>query len=87
MESKYEPILGKWYGKDLKWPKNFTLIYKATRDGDFFENYWDKVEGIGNVFVFVRSEHGKTFGGYRSVPFKRPVNRYKKRKDKHAYIF
>ena len=20
MESKYEPILSKWYGKDLKWP-------------------------------------------------------------------
>ena len=70
MESKYEPILSKWYGKGLKWSKNFTLIYKATQDGDFFEEYWNKVEGIGNVFVFVRSEHGKTFGGYRSVPFK-----------------
>ena len=55
MESKYEMILSKWHGKDLKWPLNFKLIYKATRDGDFPENYWDKVEGIGNVFVFVRS--------------------------------
>jgi hypothetical protein len=38
MESKYEPILSKWYGKDLR-HKNFSLIYKATRDGDFFEGY------------------------------------------------
>ena len=72
MESKYEKILSKWQGKVLKWPKNFKLIYKATRDGDIADAYWNKVEGIGNVFVFVRSEHGKTFGGYRSVPYKKP---------------
>ena len=41
-------------------------------DGDLATKFWNKVEGIGNVFVFVRSEHGKTFGGYRSVPYKRP---------------
>ena len=42
-------------------------------DGDLATKFWNKVEGIGNVFVFVRSEHGKTFGGYRSVPYKRPI--------------
>ena len=56
-------------------------------DGDFPDQYWNKVEGIGNVFVFVRSEHGKTFGGYRSVPYKRPKDEAYSRKDKHAYIF
>ena len=39
MESKYEKLLSKWQGKDLKWPKNFKLIYKATRDGDIEDTY------------------------------------------------
>ena len=39
MESKYEELLSKWQGKALKWPKNFNLIYKATRDGDIPHTY------------------------------------------------
>ena len=39
MESKYEKLLSKWQGKVLKWPKNFKLIYKATRDGDYINTY------------------------------------------------
>ena len=35
MKSKYEPLLSKWHGRHLKWPKSFKLVYKATQNGDF----------------------------------------------------
>lgn len=30
-----------------------------------------KVEGEGNCFILIKSEHDKRFGGFRSVPFGR----------------
>ena len=60
-------------------------------DGDLATKFWNKVEGIGNVFVFVRSEHGKTFGGYRGALFNKPMNNRLGEalfyKDTRAYIF
>ena len=69
MDAKYQDFFGSCYGKELNWTQNFNLIYKATRDGDSYDEFIEKVDGKGNVFVLVRSEQGKTFGGYRSVPF------------------
>ena len=55
MQPKYESFISKCHGKQLKWPQDFSLIYKATRDGDKCETFWKKVEGKGNVFVFIKS--------------------------------
>ena len=70
MQPKYLSFINKCHGKALKWPQDFHLIYKATRDGDTAKAYWGLVEGKGNVFVFIKSTQGKSFGGYRSIAFK-----------------
>ena len=54
-----------------------------------FFKYRNKVEGIGigNVLVFVHSEHGKTFGGYHNVPYEKPEDEICLTEDQNAYIF
>ena len=66
-------FLSRCHGKSLQWPRDFKLFYKATRDGDSWKNFYDKVEGKGNAFVLVKSSNGRRFGGYRKVAFKRAI--------------
>ena len=77
-------FLSRCHGKSLQWPRDFKLIYKATRDGDSDENFWDKVDGKGNAFVLVKSANGRRFGGYRKKAF---MDFYGTRKDVSAYLF
>ncbi len=43
-----------------------------------------KVEGEGNCFVLIKSEHNKRFGGFRSVPWGRANGEVS---DNKAFIF
>lgn len=40
------------------------LLYKATKDGTDFETIWDRIKNEEKLLFIVKSEHGKTFGGY-----------------------
>ena len=45
------------------------LRYKATRDGFSANNFWGKVKGLVNCFVFVEAVNGNRFGGFRTLEF------------------
>ena len=44
---------------------NLKLLYKATRDGDEAEKFWNKCNNIGDTFTFIKSKQKKRFGAYR----------------------
>ena len=74
--------------KKLKWPDDFKQIYKATRDGDDRDSFWDIMEGIGNAFIFAKSTQGRSFGGFRKVAFQNAQKKwYIFRQDDEAYLF
>jgi hypothetical protein len=43
------------------------LIYKSTRDGIKFENFHSKCDNMGPTITLIKSEFGKTFGGYTNL--------------------
>ncbi len=45
MTRKYVEFILRNHRKALKWPANFKQIYKATRDGDDYDSFWNKVNG------------------------------------------
>ena len=74
--------------KTLDWQTDFKLIYKATRDGDDIESFWNKVDGKGNLFIFIKSTLNKSFGGFRSIAFQNAEKKeFVEKKDKDAYLF
>ena len=69
MTPKFVKFILGCHFKKLSWPDNFKQIYKATRDGDDADSFWDIMEGIGNAFIFAKSTQGRSFGGFRRVAF------------------
>jgi hypothetical protein len=47
----------------------FKLIYKATKDGFTAAAFHQKCDNISHTLVIVRSDKGKTFGGYLDLPW------------------
>ena len=45
MTEKFVKFILSNHHEALKWPVNFKQIYKATRDGDDKDSFWNKVEG------------------------------------------
>jgi hypothetical protein len=43
------------------------LIYKATRNGFLLENFNNKCYNMGQTISVMKSEYGKTFGGYTNL--------------------
>ena len=47
------------------------LIYRATRDGDNQNNFYNKVEGKRKTLCFIKTKKGIRFGCYFDIAFKR----------------
>ena len=45
------------------------LIYKATIDGWKYKKFVEKVIDNSPIFVFIRTNYDKTFGGYTEIPY------------------
>ena len=61
------------------------LIYRATRDGDSYENVFNKCNEINNIVLLIKSNNNSIFGGFTKVGFKRvSSNKYK---DNLAFVF
>ena len=61
------------------------LIYKATRDGDQINNFYDKCSNIKDIILSIKSENNAKFGGYTKVGFKKVSN--EQYKDNSAFVF
>ena len=61
------------------------LIYRATRDGDSYDNFFNKCNEINNIVLLVKSNNNSIFGGFTKVGFKKVKgNKYK---DDLAFVF
>ena len=80
----YEFILKEIENRNKK-IKNLNLIYRATRDGDELNNFYDKCSNIKDIILLIKSENNAKFGGYTKIGFKK-VNS-EKYKDNSAFVF
>ena len=47
----------------------FNLIYRATIDGDAFESFHSKCDGIGPTIIFFKTDKNRKWGAYTSYPW------------------
>jgi len=62
----------------------FQLLYRATRDGDSFNNFHSKCNDAPNISL-IKLENGMIIGGYTTIPWKSEDKAYIS--DKEAFIF
>lgn len=74
----------KWFNPDNN--KRVKLLYKAKRDGDTAEEFYNKCENKGPTITIVLSTDGNRFGGYTSLSWKKP-NFFQYYPDEKAFIF
>ncbi len=65
--------------------KNTKLIYRASRDGDSYDNFFNKCNGINNIVLLIKSNNNSIFGGFTKVGFKKIKST--KFKDDLAFVF
>ena len=61
-----------------------TLLYRATRDGDNQNSFYNKVEGKRKTLSFIKTKKGIRFGCYLDIAFKK--NRTSE-KDNKSFVF
>ena len=67
--------------------KSSKLIYRATRDGDTKDNFFDKCDQIKNIILVIKSNNNSIFGGYTQKGFKLIKSGYEIFKDDEAFVF
>ena len=80
----YEFILKEIENRNKK-IKNLNLIYRATRDGDELNNFYDKCSNIKDIILLIKSDNNSKFGGYTKVGFKKVSGELYK--DNSAFVF
>ena len=61
------------------------LIYRATRDGDSYDNFYNKINEIQNIILLIKSDNNSIFGGFTRIGFKKVSS--SKFKDDNAFVF
>ena len=54
----------------LDYVNDFKLVYKKGEDKFTQDIFYEALEDKCDVFIFMKSNHGKKFGAFRSVAFK-----------------
>ena len=67
-----------------KGPLNYSLLFRATEDGDSAKIFHDKCDKALNTLIVIRTNDGKRFGGYTTQSWE-GNNIYKK--DEEAFVF
>ena len=67
-----------------KGPLNYSLLFRATEDGDSAKIFHDKCDNALNTLIVIRTNDGKRFGGYTTQSWE-GNNIYKK--DEEAFVF
>ena len=53
---------------------NFNLLYRATRDGDNFNDFHSRVDNINSTLTIIKTSLGLKFGVFLEIPFKQTGN-------------
>ena len=65
-----------------------TLLFKGSRDGFKAVDFHKHCDNKGPTVTIIKSEHGKIFGGYTTVSWTSPYDKYgKSYRDKEAFVF
>ena len=65
----------------------FKLIYRATRDGDTYQDFHRMCDNKSPTICIMKTPKGYIFGGYTTVLFNNPENKDLYLKDKNAFVF
>lgn len=52
--------------------KNIKLLYKASRDGDAYQDFYRLCENKGPTITIALTTKGYKIGGFTSIPWKNP---------------
>ena len=75
-------IINNWINSSKK--LDFELLYKASIDGDYAENFHKNCDGYNPTVTIIKSKNNNIFGGYISVPF---LSIYEPFLDETAFLF
>ena len=81
-------ILNNWFNSNND--KTIKLLYKASKDGDNYNDFYRLCENKGPTITIVLTTEGLKFGGYTSISWSNPINEGNNTKyyeDKNAFIF
>ena len=81
-------ILNNWFNSNND--KTIKLLYKASKDGDNYNDFYRLCENKGPTITIVLTTEGLKFGGYTSISWSNPNNEGNNTKyyeDKNAFIF
>ena len=53
---------------------NFNLLYRATRDGDNFNDFHSRVDNKNSTLTIIKTTSGSKFGVFLEIPFKQTGN-------------
>ena len=67
--------------------KELKLIYRASRDGDSINNFFEKCNEIQNIILLIKTHNNTRFGGYTKIGFKKETYSNKIYKDNTAFVF
>lgn len=73
--------------KLLNKPKNVQLLYRGSENGFTAATFHQKCDNIPNTLVLVRTEFGKTIGGFTQYTWNAVGNSLVKEAGKHSFIF
>ena len=65
--------------------KDIKLIYRATRDGDSYDNFFNKCNEKNNIIEFIKTDNNTIFGGFTKKGFIKASNTVFK--DDNAFVF
>ena len=63
-------LLTEWFNQNNN--KSTKLLYKATRDGDGYQDFYNKCEKKGPTITIALTTSGNKFGGYTSLSWQKP---------------
>ena len=84
--NNYEFILKEIENKNGK-IKELKLIYRASKDGDSINNFFEKSDGIQNVILLIKTHNNTRFGEFTKIGFKKETKSSIQYKDNSAFVF
>ena len=78
-------LLKEWFNENNN--KSIKLLYKTSRDGDGYQDFYNKCENKGPTITIALTTSGNKFGGYTSLSWKKPSDSYKFYSDNNAFLF
>ena len=88
IDQEDKKTLNNWINLDNN--KTIKLLYKASRDGDRYQDFYRLCEDKGPTITIALTTKGYKFGGFTSLSWKNPNNweiKCKYYEDKNAFIF